>query len=193
VTNGWLPLQERDAALAHARKAMQLDPSDYYNHWDVAFVLWHKKEFAQAIERYRRAVALNPNDADLLAEFGDTLVYWGEPEEGIALLRRAMAINPLAPDWYRWNLAFALFMVDRPEESEAEIAQILNPHSNIKLIAAANQVRFGDRPAARRLIEAFLRQQPDYTLSMLRRRTVFRRPEDEAKWLAALTEAGLPE
>ena len=193
VINGWRRPEDSDQALVHARKAMQLDPDDYYNHWDVAFVLWHRKEFSPAIERYRRALSLNPNDADLLAEFGDTLAYWGEPAEGIALMRRAMAINPLFPDWYRWNMAFALFMVGAHEESQAEVAQILNPHSNVQLIAAANCVRLGQRESARQLIGAFLGQQPHYTVGMLRRRTAFKRREDEQNWIDALKEAGLPD
>ncbi len=191
VINGWRPESDQDKALSYARRAAQIDPYDYYNHWDVAFVLWNRGSFPQAIERYRRALSLNANDADLLAEFGDTLVYAGEPEEGIALMRRAMAINPLCPDWYRWNMAFALFMIDDFEGSLSESAQILTPHSNVQLIAAASHAMLDQRDQARRLLHEFMSENPDYTLSMLRRRTSFRRPEDERKWLDAVREAGL--
>jgi Tfp pilus assembly protein PilF len=143
------------------------------------------------MEEYRRALALNPNDADLVAEYGDTLTYWGTPQDAIIELKRAMKINPLYPDWYRWNLAFALFSVQAYEESLQELARISQPHNNVHLIIAANHVRLGNGDNARAPINEFLKLEPDYTIGKLRRRTAFRILKDEEHWLGAVREAGV--
>lgn len=191
VIHGWADPAAEKVAVDFAKKAMKLDPYDYSNHWDMAFVLWNIRSFDLAMEEYRRALALNPNDADLVAEYGDTLTYWGTPQDAIIELKRAMKINPLYPDWYRWNLAFALFSVQAYEESLQELARISEPHNNVHLIIAANHIRLGNGDNARAPINEFLKLEPDYTIGKLRRRTAFRIPKDEEHWLGAVREAGL--
>jgi adenylate cyclase len=191
--HGWMEPGCSELALDYARKAVRLDSYDYANHWDLAFVLWNMRSFDQAMEEYRRALALNPNDADLLAEMGDTLAYWGSPGEAIAQLTRAMEINPIYPDWYRWNMGWALFSARSYEASLKQLLQIQEPHNNVRLILAADHVRLGNLAEARSAVAQFLEREPGYTLEKLRLRTAFRRPEDEAHWLDAVREAGLPE
>jgi tetratricopeptide (TPR) repeat protein len=193
VIHGWIETEARDTALKYARRAVQLDQMDYYTHWDLAFVLWNLHSFNQGLNEYRRAVSLNPNDADLLAEMAETLAYWGEPAEGVRQLRRAMQINPFFPDWYRWNLGWALFSTHAYEESLAELGQISDLPNNVRLIMAADYVCLGKSAEAEAAVAAYLQHEPDYTLEKLKRRTAFKRPEDEQHWLDAVRQAGLPE
>jgi adenylate cyclase len=193
VIHGWIETEARDTALEYARRAVQLDQMDYYTHWDLAFVLWNLHSFNQGLNEYRRAVSLNPNDADLLAEMAETLAYWGEPAEGVRQLRRAMQINPFFPDWYRWNLGWALFSTHAYEESLAELGQISDLPNNVRLIMAADYICLGKSAEAEAAVAAYLQHEPDYTLEKLRWRTAFKRPEDEQHWLDAVRQAGLPE
>jgi adenylate cyclase len=192
VIHGWLAPEAGETALARARKAVEFDPFDYANHWDLAFVLWNLHHFGQALTEYRRAISLNPNDADLLAEMAETLAYWGEPQEAVRQLRKAMQINPFHPDWYRWNLGWALFSARQYEDSLAELAQMSELPSNVHLIMAADHVRLRQHVEAAAAVTAFLQREPGYTLARLKMRTAFRRPEDEQHWLDAVREAGLP-
>jgi adenylate cyclase len=193
VVHGWIETGARDTALEYARRAVQLDQMDYYTHWDLAFVLWNLHSFNQGLNEYRRAVSLNPNDADLLAEMAETLAYWGEPAEGVRQLRRAMQINPFFPDWYRWNLGWALFSTHAYEESLVELGQISDLPNNVRLIMAADYICLGRAAEAATAVAGYLQHEPGYTLEKLRRRTAFKRPEDEQHWLDAVRQAGLPE
>ena len=193
VAQGWIAADAGETALALARKAVQLDPFDYYNHWDLAFVLWNLRRTDQAISEYRRAVSLNANDADLLAELAETLAYWGEPLEAIRELRRAKEINPYYPDWYRWNLGWALYSARQYEESLLEFQQMSELPNHVRLIMAANYVQLGKSAEATRAVSEVLQHEPGYTLAKLKMRTVFKRAEDEQHWLEAVRTAGLPE
>ena len=53
VIHGWADPASEKAAVDFAKKAMKLDPYDYSNHWDMAFVLWNIRSFDLAIEEYR--------------------------------------------------------------------------------------------------------------------------------------------
>lgn len=147
----------------------------------------------QALSEYRRAVSLNPNDADLLAEFAETLAYRGEPLEAIRELERAKEINPFFPDWYRWNLGWALYSARRYESSLFELQQMSELPNHVRLIVAANYVRLGRQTVATQFVTQFLQQEPGYTLAKLKGRTVFGKTEDEEHWLEAVRKAGLPE
>jgi adenylate cyclase len=192
ISQGWFAAGEGEKALTLARKAVQLEPFDYYNHWDLAFVLWNLGRIDQAMSEYRRAVALNANDADLLAEFAETLAYWGEPLEAIRELERAKEINPFYPDWYHWNHGWALFCSRRYEESLVELQRMPELPNHVRLILAGNLVRLGRGAEAAPLVAEFLQHEPGYTLAKLKRRSVFKRTEDEDHWLEAVREAGLP-
>lgn len=193
VAQGWFAASAGDAALTFAKRAVQLDSFDYYNHWDLAFVLWNLRKMDQALSEYQRAVSLNPNDADLLAEFAETLAYRGEPLEAIRELERAKEINPFFPDWYRWNLGWALYSAHRYESSLLEIQQMSELPNHVRLIVAANYVRLGRQAMAAQFVTQFLQHEPDYTLAKLKGRTVFGKTEDEEHWLDAVRKAGLPE
>ncbi len=98
-----------DTALAYARSAVQLDPTDARGFGELGFVHLWRKEHEASISAYQRALALNPNDADLMSDMADALVFSGRPSEAITLLERAMQLNPFYPDEYLWHLAGALY------------------------------------------------------------------------------------
>lgn len=192
VMQGWRPQADLGDAERYAARAVQLDAQDYANHWDLAFVHQCAGRFDRALAEYEIAYGLNPNDADLMAEMAEALVYCGDAERGIEQIRQAMRLNPYCPDWYRWNLGWACYNARRYREAIDELEPLLDPPNHARLIMAAAHQRLGETDAARRRIEQFLEREPDYRLERLRRRTAFRRPEDERHWLEAVAAAGLP-
>jgi TolB-like protein len=196
AVQSWLAGWADDSILAeaeeHARLAVSLDPNDYANHWDLAFVYLNTCRFEMALEEYGRAAALNPNDADLLSEMAETLVYAGETDLALKQLNEAMRRNPFYPDWYRWVLGWALFNAERYEEARTELNRMSRPPQHVNLLCAGIAAMLGDDGAAKAALARFLSHRPGWTIAKERARSTFRHHRDEERWLAALAAAGLP-
>jgi TolB-like protein/class 3 adenylate cyclase/Flp pilus assembly protein TadD len=192
----WLAGWAEDSVLAeaerYARLAVSLDPQDYANHWDLAFVYLNTRRLDMAREEYAKAAHLNPNDADMLAEMAETLVFLGESDLALRQLQEAMRRNPFHPDWYRWILGWALFNSDRYAESAAELDRMSHPPKHVELLRAAVLTKLDRVEEAKAALRRFLEYRPEWSIARERARITFRRREDEARWLGALAEAGLP-
>jgi len=193
VVAGWAKRDTLWEALEAAQKALTLDPDDYSNHWDLAYVTLNLGYFDEAASEYDRAILLNPNDADLLCEMAVALIRVGRAQEGIDKIGRAMKINPYYPDWYIWNLGWSYFNARRYGEAIDELTKIANPAKNVWLVRAAAYARLEQPEAARQMLEKFLALDPECRLADQREREIFKDPEDEAHWLESLRLAGLPE
>jgi len=92
-----------ERALAAAKRAVDLAPSNQLAQQALAVVLFFRKETAGCVSAAERAMALNPLDGSNEAIF--LLSFTGQWERGCALIRRAMQINPYHPRWYGLVLA----------------------------------------------------------------------------------------
>jgi tetratricopeptide (TPR) repeat protein len=107
-----LPAEDvRPAAMAAARRALQLDAGLAEAHWAMAGVLSHlfpqTRERDSEIEReYLLAMRLNPASADTRHGYGNFLSNRGRGDEAIAQYREALLLDPLSP-----NIAGRLGMV----------------------------------------------------------------------------------
>jgi Flp pilus assembly protein TadD len=70
---GWRPKIEAALAEEYAKRAVTLDPDDYINYWDLAFVYQCMGRIDLARRQYEKALQLNSNDADLLAEVAECM------------------------------------------------------------------------------------------------------------------------
>jgi TolB-like protein/Flp pilus assembly protein TadD len=189
---GWDDESVLVEAEKQARLAVSLDPHDYANHWDLAFVYLNTRRFDMAREEYTRAASLNPNDADMLAEMAETLIFTGESDLALRQLQEAMRRNPFHPEWYRWIMSWALFNSDRYAEAFAELDRMARPLQHVHLLRAAILAKLGRIEEARMALHRFLEYRPEWSIAKERAHITFRRQEDEARWLGVLAEAGLP-
>jgi adenylate cyclase len=192
VLLGWLDPAEINDAETYVYRAVEIDPADYANLWDLAFLHHNCRRFEQAEHEYSRAYALNPNDADLLAEMAEFFTFSGEHEKAIELFRKAMSINPHYPNWYLWNFGRALYHIGKYEQTIEELSHQLHQSSHSQLIKVAAYARLGNLDKARAIVSEVLHQDPHYTIEQLRWRDRFKNSTDEAHWLDALAMAGLP-
>jgi Tfp pilus assembly protein PilF len=193
VLLGWIDEAAMQQAEQHVYRAVELDPDDYANIWDLAFLHQNRRQFTLAAREYSRAVELNPNDADLLAEFAEFCTFAGEHERAIDLLGRAVRINPYYPDWDLWNLGRARYHAGQNERAIEELTQISRPSDHAELLSAAAHMRLGRVDEARHIIAKVRASSPACTISYLRWRDRFKNTIDEDYWLGALAVAGLPE
>jgi len=181
-----------EIALEMARKAVALNPDDYYNHWILGRAYKNNRDFDRGMAGYERALELNPNDASLLAEMVNILVQIGRAEDGVAQSKLAMRINPHYPDWYLWNLGWAQYFTGEYEEALASLKRMSNPPNGVRRTLAAVLVRLGRDEEARAVIAAFREQEPDFTVATMENFAFQNRAYLE-RWMADLRTAGLPD
>ena len=85
-------------ALALARRAVDIAPSNHLAHQALAVALFFNKETAACLAAAERAIALNPLDGSNEAFF--LLCFTGHWDRGCALIRQAIERNPHHPRWY---------------------------------------------------------------------------------------------
>jgi TolB-like protein/predicted ATPase len=150
-----------DRALAAARRAVDLAPSNHLAYQTLAVALFFRREIAGCLSAAERAMALNPLDASNEAIF--LITFTGEWERGCSLISRAMELNPHHPGWYRWVLALNEYRQANYREA-VEIAVKANVPgifwTNMLLAAAYGQL--GELAAARDAVRSLLAQKQDF-------------------------------
>ena len=146
-----------------------------------------------------RAISLNPNFAMAYIWSGWVRVWLGETEAAVERVQHALRLNPNDhPHSYSMfsALAFAHFFAGRHEEaaSWAEMAVCERPDLLITLIiAAASSALAGRLDNAARALAQMRQLHPTLGIHDLRNLYPVRRPEDVAKMVEGLRQAGLPE
>lgn len=192
---GWDGYSQDDLDRAYrlAQRAVALDPDDYQSHWSLAVINLGMRDYHKGMAAYARALHLNDNDPDLLVEMAEQFVYMGQHEEAIAQIRRGMRLNPLYPDWYRHDLAWALYFVGDYQRSIDVLSEMSEIPPDGQLLMAANLAQLGQSRLASAEIVAYKQDWPAWTISKEREAEYFRDPQSEAHWLAGLRKAGLPD
>ena len=87
-----------DRALKHARRAIELDRSDFFAHSVLAMANIWAGDLEQAKLHFQRSVELNPSHGYGLASLGNILDLMGNPERGIPMMEEGLCLNPDAPN-----------------------------------------------------------------------------------------------
>ena len=93
-------------AIAAARRAVDLAPSNHLGFHALASALFFKKEIQAFRSAAERAIALNPMDGSTAASLGFLMASAGDWEHGRALSERAMQLNPHHARWYGFSTVF---------------------------------------------------------------------------------------
>ena len=118
------PDEDVPAALAAARKAVELDDSLAEAHTSLANALLFNVQLAEAEPEFRRAIELNPNYATAHQWYGDCLQGEGRFAEAVAELRRAQDLDPLS---LIINASYGCVLGEsgQPEEGVAQLHKTL--------------------------------------------------------------------
>jgi tetratricopeptide (TPR) repeat protein len=154
-----------DRALAAARRAVDLAPSNPLACQTLAVALFFHKDYTACLSACERALALNPLDGS--NEPMHLIAFMGDWERGCSLIRRAMELNPHYPAWYRVMLALHDYQRQAYRAALDEMVKASIPGvfwSNLVMAAAHGQL--GDRQAARAALDALLTQKPEFRESL---------------------------
>jgi tetratricopeptide (TPR) repeat protein len=160
----WLVLQERwaDAVPVQRRLVSGLTRSNGLGESNLAFLLLHSGEVAEAEKLLERTVAAHPGIPEAWFNLGDLRRRQGRHEDARASLRRALALSPAEPR-FAAALAALELSAGRPDAAEAvyeELLEVRGPEPAVLNNLAAVRAQAGRPAAAIEALEQALRLDP---------------------------------
>ena len=190
---------DRDEALAlaekNADKAIALAPDDSEAHNIRAWLHVERGEINEAISRYERAIALNPSASNVIAASSSPLLYVGRTDEAIVRIKQAMGIDPFFPDWFHWQMGWALWEKHDCGGSVAAMHRMSKIEIPAQRMLAASYSCLGDKQKAHEALSIFLNTSSQATLRGERERMqkLWTAPGSLDRWVEDLRLAGMPE
>jgi TolB-like protein/class 3 adenylate cyclase len=153
-------------ALAEARRAVEIDPSDAGAHATLGYVLAMHGDFGPSEAEFDTALRLNPGDADILAEYSGFASAFGRVERGAEAADRAIRLNPNYQVWQGFQFSWAYFSVGRFEDALRILERLpkekYQPFTWVML--AASYAAVGREPQAKATVADALARNPDLTI-----------------------------
>ncbi len=179
-----------DRALAAARKAVDLAPSNHLAQQVLAVVFFFRGETAACRSACERALTLNPLDGSNEAIF--LTCFTGDWERGCALIRRAMELNPHHPRWYVSVLALDEYRKENYQGAlDAAIASNAGDLFWTHWLLAAAHGQLGESKAASRALDDLLALKPDFVQTGRQILELWFQPELVEHFVEGLRKAGL--
>lgn len=188
-----------DEALKHAAeyadKALQLAPDDANAHYARAKIHTEAGEIEQAIARYDQAIALNPSASNVLAGSASPLLFVGRIDEAIDRIKQAMGIDPFHPDWYHWDMGWALWEKNDCEAALTAMRKMSRIPSGAHRMLAGIHACLGNKREAKEALVVFLKDSPGDSISKQRKQWEknYTAPGALERWIGHMRFAGLPE
>jgi adenylate cyclase len=155
-----------EAAVQHA---LSVKPDHYLGHYAKGFLHRTRGEHEAALAAFTETIKHNPEFARAHAQRGAELIYLGRPEEGIADVEKAIQISPNSSSlgMFHWIIGRGRFFSGQYAEAiePLRLSVRLWPHlwyNRLYLVSA--HTLLGNRAAARRVLRAFDKRFPGYTL-----------------------------
>lgn len=194
LTHGFNPLPDPlDRALAAARRAVEIAPSNHLAHHALAAAEFFRKEHQRFRLAAARALELNPMDGFTLAYLGLLIAYSGDWKRGGVLSASARRLNPHHPGWY-WFVPGMDAYRNGDYRAALEFADRVNMPGfwRSSLLIATARGQLGDLPAASNALGGLLEQRPDLAEATRQGLSVWWQPEMVEKLMDGLEKAGLP-
>ncbi len=168
-------------ALAAARSAVEIAPSDNQAHAALASALFFRRELHALRQAAERTIELNPMDGSAVAAMGHWIAYAGDWERGFAIAEPASALNPNHAGWHRFLPFYNAYRKGDYRGAHDAALRVNMPgfHSAVAARAAALG-QLGELEAANKAVKDLLDLKADFG-AMAR--------EEYGKWFdAELTE-----
>ncbi|WP_168247550.1 MULTISPECIES: winged helix-turn-helix domain-containing protein [unclassified Mesorhizobium] len=182
-------------AAEYADKAILLAPDDAEAHHIRAQIHTDAGEAEQALAQFDQAITLNPSNSNILVHSTNLLLFVGRTDEAIDRIKQAMGIDPFYPDWYNWQMGWALYEKNDCEAALASMRKMSRIPNGAQRMVAGIQACLGNLREAREALAVFLKDSPNESISKERKEwgKVYIAPGALDRWLNHMRIAGLPE
>jgi TolB-like protein/DNA-binding winged helix-turn-helix (wHTH) protein len=193
----WHELNHDEAlrlAAENADRAILLAADDSEAHHVRAQIHSEAGEVQQALARFDQAIALNPSDSDILVMSAGVLLNIGRVDEAIERIEQAKGIDPFHPDWFHWQMGWALWEKDDCEAALEAMRKMARIPVGAHRMLAGIYACLGNEEEAREALEVFLKDSPGD--SIRKQRSQWEKnmtSESLERWIAHMRIAGLPE
>ncbi|WP_353646126.1 winged helix-turn-helix domain-containing protein [Mesorhizobium sp. WSM2239] len=178
----------------YADKAILLAPDDANAHYVRAKIHTEAGEIEQAIARYDQAIALNPSASNILAGSASPLIFAGRIDEAIDRIEQAKGIDPFHPDWYHWDMGWALWEKNDCGAALTAMRKMSRITSGAHRMLAGIHACLGNQREAKEALAVFLKDSPGDSISKQRKQweKMWAAPSLD-RWIEHMRIAGLPE
>jgi TolB-like protein len=193
-----MPIGEfTDKALQAGERAVALDDQDHWGHFVLGLAHSRRRRPEPAVMHLSKSVDLNPNFALGHAGLGYAYACGEQPERGLQSLEEAQRLSPCDPFLaiYAPIVRYmAFFALGQYEETIAVCRSLtaLHPHhAGAWRLMTVSLGLLGKIDEAREALARTLALQPDLSSAHVTHDTVFVNPNDRARFLQGLLNAGL--
>ncbi len=181
-----------DRALAAARRAIELAPSNQLAHASLACALFFRRDLSAFRPAARRALALNRMEGYITAYVGQLIAYSGDWEAGCELAERATQLNPNHPGWYWLPMVWNAYRQHDGQRALEFAVKINMPGLwTAQLTLATVYSQLGEMALARNAVQDLLAIRPNFPAQVQQELAKLWQPELASQMLADLRKAGL--
>ncbi|RUU04109.1 tetratricopeptide repeat protein [Mesorhizobium sp. USDA-HM6] len=182
-------------AAVYADRAVRLASDDAQAYYVRARIHTEAGEFEQALARYDQAIALNPSNSEILEASSAPLLFVGRIDEAIDRIKQAMGIDPFYPDWYNWDMGWALWEKNDCRAALTAIRKMSQIPSSAYRMLAGIYACLGKEREAKEALAVFLKDSPGDSIHEQRKKweKLYTDPKRFERWAKDMRIAGLPE
>ncbi len=198
LNEGWSASRDGSLELAieASDRSLALDPSNASALAMRGLILLSYRDFDEALVLVEKALLTAHSQANTLATAAITLLACGKPEEAVKQVNKAIRFCPIYPAWYLFQLGSAYWALGQSEEAIATARSATESDRDFSyayvLLAMVYAEAHRDAEA-RDAVAEVRRIDPDFSLRAWANGMPYRDADLEARQLAALRTAGLPE
>ena len=156
-------------AAEYADKAILLAPDDADAHHIRAQIHSEAGEIEQALARFDQAIALNPSDSNILVDSAGVLLNVGRTDEAIDRIEQAKGIDPFHPDWFHWQMGWALYEKNDCGAALTAMRKMSRIPSGAHRMLAGIHACLGNEREAKEALAVFLQNSPGNSISKQRK------------------------
>ena len=162
--NGFNPRPDSlGRAVAAARRAVELAPTNELSYYALGNALFFSREFDAFRAAAARAGSLNVGHASSIAYMGLLLAYAGDWERGCGLAHRAAQLNPHHPGWFLFGDCFNAYRLNDYRSALAAALKINMPAYYWNQVAlAASYAQLNQLELAAKSLRELLALRPDF-------------------------------
>ncbi|HEV2424718.1 MAG TPA: protein kinase [Terriglobia bacterium] len=181
-----------DRALAAARRAVDLAPSNWLAHAALATAFFFRRELGAFRTTAERALALKCAEGHSTAFLGMLFAFSGDWERGCALSERSTQLNPNHPGWYWFPLMLDAYRGHDVQRAMAYVVKLNMPGLWTSQIAhAVIYSQAGEMERARAAVRDLLALRPDFAATAREELLKWWQPDMVEQMLGDLRNAGL--